>query len=206
VRHGPLTRSLVARAVGVRDSIGRAFADERERRLRESLGECGVHVKLPSGGTFISPHTIFIGDECIVGPEAWFSAVNTTIRIGKKVTFGPRVAIIAGDHNTSVIGQFIQDVTEKRPEDDRPVVIDDDVWVSSGVTILKGVHIGRRAVLAAGAVVTRDVTPYGVVGGVPARLVHTRFSPDEIAEHETRLYGRVLTAAKDPGEVPGQTQ
>jgi acetyltransferase-like isoleucine patch superfamily enzyme len=53
-------------------------------------------------------------------------------------------------------------------------VIEDDVWIGHGATVLKGVRIGRGAVVAAGAVVTRNVEPYTVVGGVPARLIGRR--------------------------------
>jgi len=56
------------------------------------------------------------------------------------------------------------------------IVIDDDVWIGFGATILSGVHIGQGAIVAAGAVVSNDVPPYAVVGGVPARLIKYRFS------------------------------
>jgi len=55
-----------------------------------------------------------------------------------------------------------------------PVVIEDDVWVGHGATILKGVKIGKGAIVAAGAVVTRDVESYSIVGGVPAKLIRVR--------------------------------
>jgi acetyltransferase-like isoleucine patch superfamily enzyme len=60
-----------------------------------------------------------------------------------------------------------------KPGECSPVVIEDDVWLGARVTVLKGVHIGRGAVVAAGAVVTRDVPPYTLVGGVPAKVIRT---------------------------------
>lgn len=56
------------------------------------------------------------------------------------------------------------------------IIIDDDVWIGRKVTILSGVHIGQGAVIAAGAVVSKDVPPYAIVGGVPARVIKYRFS------------------------------
>lgn len=58
--------------------------------------------------------------------------------------------------------------------EERPVVIDDDVWIGDKVTILPGVHVGMGSVLGAASVVTKDVAPYSVVGGNPARVISMR--------------------------------
>lgn len=101
--------------------------------------------------------------------------------------FGPNVMLIGGDHNSGVIGSYMYDVREKRPGDDLPIVIRDDVWVGAGAIILKGVTVGEGAIIAAGSVVTRDVDDYSVVGGIPARLLKMRFSPQEVREHKALL-------------------
>ncbi len=62
------------------------------------------------------------------------------------------------------------------------ITVEDDVWIGYGATILSGVHIGQGAVVAAGAVVTKAVPPYAVVGGVPARILKYRFSDELISE------------------------
>lgn len=56
------------------------------------------------------------------------------------------------------------------------IVVDDDGWIGYGATVMSGVHIGQGAVVAAGAVVTKDVPPYAIVGGVPAKVIKYRFS------------------------------
>ena len=58
----------------------------------------------------------------------------------------------------------------------------DDVWIGFRATILSGVHIGQGAVVAAGAVVTKDVPPYAIIGGVPAKIIKYRFSPEVIEQ------------------------
>lgn len=68
---------------------------------------------------------------------------------------------------------------------DNPLMIGHDVWIGDRVTILGGCHtVGNGAVLAAGAVVTADVPPYAIVGGVPARVIRMRFDPDRVAKIE----------------------
>lgn len=131
--------------------------------------------------------TISVGDDVSIGPGATLLSTESTIKIGNKVMFGPNVTIIGGDHNTSQIGRFMYDVHEKRPEDDLPVVIEDDVWIGCGAIILKGVTIGRGSIVAAGAVFNQDVPPYSIVGGVPARVLKYRFDEKQIREHESLL-------------------
>lgn len=62
------------------------------------------------------------------------------------------------------------------------IVVDDDAWIGYGAIIMSGVHIGQGAVVAAGSVITKDVPPYAIVGGVPAKVIKYRFSEDMIDE------------------------
>ena len=66
----------------------------------------------------------------------------------------------------------------------KKVIIDNDVWIGQRVMVMGGVHIGNGAVIGAGAVVTKDVPPYAIVGGVPARIIRYRFPDDVIQKLE----------------------
>lgn len=92
--------------------------------------------------SYFSFSTISVGDDVFIGPGATVGATDSFIEIGNKVMFGPNVTVIGGDHNASVLGWFMADAKEKRPQDDQPVFIEDDVWVCAGATILKGVRVG----------------------------------------------------------------
>jgi len=90
---------------------------------------------------------------------------------------GPNLTIITGDHRTDILDRPMMSIaeTEKLPDNDQDVIIGNDVWLGSNVTILKGVHVADHCVIAAGAVVTKDVQPkYSVWGGVPARMLSMR--------------------------------
>lgn len=71
------------------------------------------------------------------------------------------------------------------------IVIDDDVWIGFRSIIMSGVHIGQGAVVAAGAVVTKDVPPYAIVGGVPAKILKYRFEGDVVKEMMKIDYNKV---------------
>lgn len=79
--------------------------------------------------------------------------------------------------------QYIDDIRKKTKafrKKANEVKIGNDVWIGLNVTVLQGCHIGDGAVIAAGSVVTKDVLPYSVVGGVPARIIRMRFEDNVI--------------------------
>lgn len=157
---------------------------------RRAMKQCGKRVYLrPLSSDFDGLENLSVGDDTALPKRSTFYCVNAPLTIGKKVMFGPHPTIMTGDHRVDFVGKHIADVTEedKVAENDAPVVIEDGVWCGANVTILKGVTIGRGSVVAAGAVVTKSCAPYSIIGGVPARLIKMRFTPEEIIEHERLL-------------------
>jgi acetyltransferase-like isoleucine patch superfamily enzyme len=113
---------------------------------------------------------------------------QSAVSIGKYCSFGPDVLIFGrADHPTGLASTYPIRTIIGRAKDNRdavtrgPVRIGNDVWVGARAMIMSGVAIGDGAMIAAGAVVTRDVGAYALVGGVPARLIRRRFSDEQIA-------------------------
>lgn len=110
------------------------------------------------------------------------------IKIGNYCSIGQNTSfIIDADHSLNKISTYPYKVmllhTEKNEAISKgDIIIDDDVWIGYGSTIMSGVHIGQGAVIAAGSVVTKDVPPYAIVGGVPGRIIRFRFSEEMISE------------------------
>lgn len=156
---------------------------------KKAMKHCGKNVYLrPMSSDLKGLWNLSIGDGSSIPKGSTFYCTEAPLTIGRKVIFGPRPTIITGDHRTDVIGKFIMDSHDKLPENDAPVVIEDDVWTGANVTILKGVTIGRGSVIAAGAVVTKSCPPYSIIGGVPAKVLKYRFSIAKVLEHEAKLY------------------
>jgi len=162
------------------------------RRLRMYLllplfRKHGRNVRFDPDGSY-SFKNICLGSDVVLGYRPMLMAGRSTIWIGSKVMFGPYVTVIGGGHNTAEIGRYMFDVTDKRPGDDRDVVIEDDVWVGAHAIILRGVRIGRGSIIGAGAVVTKSVPRYAVVGGCPARVIKFRWNDETIKRHEALLH------------------
>ena len=107
---------------------------------------------------------VIIGDYTRIGLH---NTIIGPVTIGSHVNLAQGITVTALNHN-------FED-TEKRIDEQgvstTPVVIDDDVWIGANAVILPGVHIGNHCVVAAGAVVTKDVPPHSLVGGVPAKIM-----------------------------------
>lgn len=128
-----------------------------------------------------------IGKGCLVEPYVNFGK-GKNIQIGNMCQINERVYIQSGKignyvliaPNTSILGMFhnyasvdipmaLQGITREIPP-----VIEDDVWIGRNVVIMPGVFIGKGSIIGANAVVTKDVEPYSIVGGVPAKLIRKR--------------------------------
>ena len=168
-------------------SIGKAFYKFIIMPMKKSMfAKCGKHAFI-GHGSFFTYQNIYIGNNVSIGMNALLMSTMAKIKINDNVMFGPGVTIITGDHRTDVIGEYMINVQNKLPENDMDVTIESDVWVGCNVTILKGVTIGRGSVVAAGSLVNKDVEPYSIYGGVPAKKLRARFTDEQIDEHEKIL-------------------
>lgn len=140
------------------------------------FGTCGNRVYLGPKFTAIGWNNIYAGNNIFIGAECRFLCTRAAVRIGDDVMFGPRVMVISGDHRINITDRPMITLTDddKEPEDDQAICFDGDNWIGANAIILKGVHIGKGAVVAAGAVVTKDVPEMAIVGGIPAKVIRYR--------------------------------
>jgi maltose O-acetyltransferase len=132
------------------------------------LDACGERVNVEHGAWFGSGRGIRLGDRSALGMDA---LVIGPLTVGDDVMMGPRCLLVSDRHEISDTGVPMAQQGFGAP---RPIVIEDDVWIGAGVTVLSGVRIGRGSVVGAGSVVTRDVPPWSVAAGNPARVVRQR--------------------------------
>lgn len=156
---------------------------------RSSIGKIGDKVIIPKDVTIYGASNLFLGSDISIGKGSVLMCAGAELKIGDHVMTGPGVTMITGDHRIDIVGRYLTTVqeTEKLPKNDLPINLVGDNWIGANSTILKGVTVGFGAVIAAGAVVTKDVQPYSIVGGVPAKVIGIRFTDKEIIEHEREL-------------------
>ena len=142
-----------------------------QKKIRGALGKlmlssCGKDVNIEKNAIF-SPK-VSLGNYSGIGVNA---RIHGACTIGDHVMMGENCVIITRNHRHD---RTDIPMMEQGFEEERPVVIGNDVWIGDRVTIMPGVHIGDGCILAAGSIVTHDIPPMSIAAGIPARVIKTR--------------------------------
>lgn len=136
----------------------------------------------------IVPENMFLEDYTRIQNHLNFISYKGKLIVKKYAAIGAGCTIIPGDHVPTVgVPQYLAGNLHINDVDGE-IVVGEDAWVGAGTILLSHCQIGRGAVVAAGAVVSKKVPPYAVVAGVPAKIIATRFSIEQILAHEAQLY------------------
>jgi acetyltransferase-like isoleucine patch superfamily enzyme len=141
---------------------GIVFGDRCTVGRLASIRPTNVLIDEPGEGMRMGDHSN-IGSYCYIGCSGFVS-------IGSGVMMGQRVNLLAENHNYERTDRPMKDQGITRGS----IIIEDDCWLGAGCSVLAGVRIGHGSIIAAGAVVTKDVPPLSIVGGVPARVIRQR--------------------------------
>jgi maltose O-acetyltransferase len=138
---------------------------------RRALGRVGPRVYIPRNVSLRFAENIeLVSDIALGSGDRLWASENARITVGAHALLGPNVTIITANHRFDAREEFVT----QQPQRERDVRVGEDVWIGANAVILPGVTIGNGAIVAAGAVVNRDVEPFAVVGGVPARPIGMR--------------------------------
>jgi len=163
-----------------------------------------VNGRLVYEGALHASPAVKFDDECVVGFGTYFAGIATVYRaaIGRYCSVATGVVIGAQSHSTDLFSTHPDfDIIDRQAS---PTTIGHDVWIGANAIILAGVTVGVGAIIGAGAVVTRDVRPYEIVAGVPARRIRLRLPASDV-EHllATRWWERNLSGVSWRGLGPG---
>jgi len=135
---------------------------------RRIFKKTGKNVNIEHGVFFASGRDIEIGDNSGLGLN---SRIMGPLKIGNDVMMGPDVMIFTQNHETGRLDIPMRLQTAPK----KSVVIEDDVWIAARAIILSGITIHKGAIIGAGAIVTKDVPEYAVIGGNPGRIIKYRY-------------------------------
>lgn len=160
---------------------------------RGKFGHIGNNVLIIPPLKIVNHKNVFLYDNTKI-EKGTISASLGRFILKKGSAAAEGLSVHTGNH-MMVVGKFYRSVTNedklKSGESyDCDVIVEEDVWIGCNVTLLAGAHLGRGSIIAAGAVVSKDMPPYAVVGGVPAKVIKFKWTIDEILEHESKLYSK----------------
>lgn len=140
----------------------------RRRCAQALFKSCGAGVRVAAGVRFGTGKGIAIGNNSNISYHSWLYG---DISIGDFVMMGPRITILTENHQHS---DLTIPMALQGQRSSQPVTIGNDVWIGTQTIILPGVSIGDHSIVGAGSVVTRDIPPWSVAAGNPARIVRSR--------------------------------
>jgi maltose O-acetyltransferase len=140
----------------------------RRWAARDLFDHAGASINIEKGAWFGSGKGVRIGDRSGLGLDC---LVMGPLTLGKDVMVGPRCMFISQAHNVS---DLARPMTGQGMAQDRPIVVEDDVWFGAAVIVLPGVRVGHGSVIGAGSIITKDVPPLACVAGAPARVLKYR--------------------------------
>jgi acetyltransferase-like isoleucine patch superfamily enzyme len=131
---------------------------------------------------FLYENVVILGHSVIITTKAKFI-------MKKNAAAAEGLTVVTGNHPAD-IGMSNLQITTGDIQEAKDVIVEEEVWLAANVTLLSGVVVGRGAVIGSGAVCRKNIPPYAIVIGNPARIVGFKFRPDEIIEHEKILYAK----------------
>lgn len=145
---------------------------ERTNAIKNLFGKTGAGLVINGTFSAIYGQHISVGDDVFINGNCTFQDSNL-ITLGDRVIIAPDTKLYCGAHALDATKRFgtRADGTKYLITYTKPITIGSDVWIGGNVTIIGGVHIGNNVVVAAGAVVTKDVPDNTIVGGVPAKTI-----------------------------------
>lgn len=177
-------KALICRLLGGLRTIYQQYVEPYDKKKYAKIGN---HTII-AGNTHVVPRNMEIEDYCVIQDRLNFISFEGKLYVKKYSVISSGVTIVPASHQLTVGVPFYLSTVGHVNDKEGDVYIDEDCWIGTGAIILSNCHIERGAVVAAGAVVTKDVPPYAVVAGVPAKIIASKFTKEQIIDHEHSLY------------------
>lgn len=152
----------------------------------EKFGHFGKNAAIGIPADLKKPENIFLYDFARIGRRSTIMTMGNSRFIMKRGCLTAEGLVVVTSNHRQHIGQFLQGNNDDNEYKD--IIVEEDVWIGINVTLLTGAHIGRGAIIGACSVVTKEIPPYAVAVGNPAKVIKFKWSIDDILKHESMLY------------------
>ena len=163
----------------------------KKRKLRKIIQQMGsrgksIYIEYPFHAS--NPSLVYIGDYSKILNDAHIIIYKGKFIVGKYTSISTHLTVVTDNHTPTVGIPYsftgilhINDIS-------KDIIIGDDCWIGSHVTLLPGAIIRRGAVVGACSLVNKEIPPYAVVAGIPAKIIGVKFSLEQILKHEATIY------------------
>lgn len=157
--------------------------------FKARLGYCGRNVIFMNTNHISSKvlSRVYLYDNVVLKDFNFISAGGKFV-MKKNSGTAINLTVITGNHQRTNGLPFLATSSTHKYDIEKDVIVEEDVWIGANVTLLSGVRIGRGATVGAGSVCIKNIPPYAIVMGNPAKVVGFNYTPEEIVEHEKKLY------------------
>ena len=158
-----------------------------EEYNRKDFGKIGAHTIIKAGSQLV-PQNMYLDDYVLIQNGNNFISHKGKLIVKKYSVISSGCIIVPSSHKLKVGVPFFLSAKEHIGDVDSDIIIEEDCWIGAGCILLPNVHIGRGVVVGAGAVVTKNIQPYSVAVGNPAKVIATRYDLDSCLKHEKKIY------------------
>ena len=150
------------------------------------FGHFGKNASIARPCDLKNPKNIYLYEFARIGCPSTIMTMGNSKFIMKRGCLTAEGLVVVTSNHRQHIGQFLQGNNEDNEYKD--IIVEEDVWIGINVTLLAGAHIGRGAIIGACSIVTKEIPPYAVALGNPAKVIKFKWSIDDILKHESMLY------------------
>lgn len=182
-----MCKKFFKKILNIRNGIRKLYTQYIGVCNDSAFGKKGSHSIVANNST-LNQKNVYIDDYCVIQSQTNFISNKGRLIVKKYSVISSGCIIVPGSHRLTVGVPFYLATTKHINDEEGDIIIEEDCWIGAGCVLLPKCHIGRGAVVGAGSVVKKEVPPYAVVVGAPAKIIATKFSIEEILRHEAVLY------------------
>ncbi len=153
----------------------------------KDFGHIGNHCKI-GADCILVPQNMYLDDFVIIQGRNNFISYKGKLVVKKYSVISSSCIIVPSNHVLSVGVPFYLSTISHIGDEDHTILVGEDVWIGAGCKLLPKSSFGRGCIVGAGSVVTKEIPPYAVVAGSPAKIIAVKFSKEDILEHEKKIY------------------